>query len=793
MKDPVAVDPTKNSIDDEGEREIPDSGGGAGGWSALLLDRYEPSIRQSWCGGGTGTAETEGKMTAMLQALLLRDSDQQRRSTADEANDDPDHHHYHYDALPETVAARLRLLEHILEDLDRTTTSASTTDNDKDPQRLLTPDRIQLLTLVWRHHCASSLSSKARTTDKGAGCGSDEEEEQQTPNDVHKPDLHLRLRLLEGRCAAAVLAVVAHHPILLGGDSVGRRYQEVRHVQVGVVASRGYDNEEEEFATKETPTDRDACTYRISHLNLSFLDLDTPAGGSHPEIHIDDDNQADSDLRRAVDQYWHFWLEHQQSHRPSTTHAVSSDQSGAPSSSSTDLPSPISARTLVQLWANRGILSDLAQHARHRFFFGTTTMADDPGTLAIDNSVTGHNVTTTRLFLGKTVPYKRDPNPPPYLRAPSRVCVALRLATLLGAAARASQSGDLPPLPLDVWAALVPVADALLDEAPHEWNARGAALACDLLDAFEGNPVFETHPSTACVGAMDKWLERLRISADICRDGPALAVFGVAHARVLRARQRLASNAGAVKEEGKATVRLIQFQRREACRKWLTILYRNPIAPSNQPHLVLGLLLGTSHLLYDLVVYGLQSGEGVDVGRLGLSALLPLLSVDPDNPPDSGVQSDIQVAALVALHNLLLTAHPIVPRHAGKILCHLLAVCGSLASATASCVKQPGGQPLERILQLAIRVSAVAWALCQSSNNTNDLMTRICQPGQIYHESFVRVIRSVERESLHLMRVTSGGMPGVSTTESTLDLVEPRQQKNAVRSSGDNRTFIVAS
>jgi hypothetical protein len=101
-----------------------------------------------------------------------------------------------------------------------------------------------------------------------------------------------------------------------------------------------------------------------------------------------------------------------------------------------------------------------------------------------------------------------------------------------------------------------------------------------------------------------------------------------------------------------------------ACsRQWLAKLNHADSRPPSE-HCWATIVGGVIPSLY--ILAKMPNAQGMEVGRLGLSILLPMVAGDFVEPRN-------QVAAIVALINLMVSAHPIMPHHGGKIMCHLLA------------------------------------------------------------------------------------------------------------------------
>ena len=98
------------------------------------------------------------------------------------------------------------------------------------------------------------------------------------------------------------------------------------------------------------------------------------------------------------------------------------------------------------------------------------------------------------------------------------------------------------------------------------------------------------------------------------------------------------------------------------CRQWMANLHQAASRSSSGDCWAL-LVGGIIPALHRLAM--LPDARGLEVARLGLSVLLPM---------STGELVDLrtQYAATVALINLMVSGHPVMHHHGGKILCHLL-------------------------------------------------------------------------------------------------------------------------
>jgi len=304
----------------------------------------------------------------------------------------------------------------------------------------------------------------------------------------------------------------------------------------------------------------------------------------------------------------------------------------------------------------------------------------------------------TRLHLGHLVlhPDKAtdDPLSRPYQTIPSRVNAALQFISLLDA------------VTLQILNEILPVCYELLTGAGDAVRALGAAGLYHLLTCRASPPNLWSQVVNS--GLL---LPPLDLACKTSRHGPALAVIGLAQAQVFRVVQ--------LHDFAKA-----QQLRRQATQHWLLTLHQNSVREGNP--VLWGILVGAIlPLLKDHVET--QNADALELGRLGLTALLPLLQTEDDSQfaaldqasgneaQDRSYRSEIRLLATVALGQLLVAAHPIMPRHGGKI-----------ATALAACMGHcTDPQELTVIQHVAARALVVCGAraglMWSSIANGNDL------------------------------------------------------------------------
>jgi hypothetical protein len=311
-------------------------------------------------------------------------------------------------------------------------------------------------------------------------------------------------------------------------------------------------------------------------------------------------------------------------------------------------------------------IESMAKDVRAHFF--GRDMLEDATALASKKSA-------TRLHLGRTVSYSPPSNDPlnrPYQEIPSRVHVALQFISLLDI--------HTTTVNLSILDDLLPICYELLMASTDEIRALGAAALLHLLKCT-------ATPTDLWSQTVDSLLPPLDHSCKTCRLGPAVAVIGLAQTQLF-----VSFQAPVLTRQNHLAPFFARDRRRQATQHWLLVLHQNSVKMGDP--LQWGLLVGAIlPLLADHIAA--ENADALELGRLGLTALLPLLQTEPalsslwnsddDNGNDdddqkqlltSRVRHEIPLLALVALSQLLVAAHPIMPRHGGKIASALLACMG---------------------------------------------------------------------------------------------------------------------
>jgi hypothetical protein len=326
-----------------------------------------------------------------------------------------------------------------------------------------------------------------------------------------------------------------------------------------------------------------------------------------------------------------------------------------------------------------------------------------------------------RLHLGRWTAVKpsfaQDVSQAPFRAIPSRIHVACQFVSLLTAYDEVFKGGSSSSIAEE----LLPIVMELMSAPVYSVQSWGAACLLHLLslettttaplhrrhdDAWDDSKIWTLNPVQ-----MDNLLSLLQVNIQTCREGPVLAVLGMAQQELLR---RSFMDAALHPTDTKRQ----SLARRKATQEWLLMLSKNLHSyqqSSNNNHLVWGILVGgIVPLFYDHCTRNVDLDASlIELGQLGLFSLLDLIRnanrsssilEDEDDveqievmngvssfPSDNAnfkkhraEQQDIQLLALLALSNLMVAAHPIMPHHGGKIMCALLSTCCSCTKVGAN-------------------------------------------------------------------------------------------------------------
>ena len=336
-------------------------------------------------------------------------------------------------------------------------------------------------------------------------------------------------------------------------------------------------------------------------------------------------------------------------------------------------PTPSSSLFHLQILSRFGWI-EMARAIRAHFF------AKD----MIVESTTVVSKQRYRLHLGHLVPINekqeqeerdRAQSIKPYQKTPSRLHAVLVFASLLDDRTLSGKE--------EILEAMVPICYELLDATREAAIGSGAVLTLRLWNmimppkqALAGGRTLVA-PKSSLQTTASNLLLALDAVIQSSRDGCTLALVGLTQRALVHDTQR----------------------RRQVTQQWFMLLDKVRRVPTYEPKLVWGILVTLIPLLFDHAALHEQA-DALELGRLGLTTLLPLLRGDAGHRP----ARIVPILALVALSNLLVAAHPVMARHSPKIMCELL-----------SCLRRTDDKQTRRLF---VHVSAMAVVICGNAAAT---------------------------------------------------------------------------
>eukprot|EP00934_Nitzschia_sp_Nitz4_P000736 Nitzschia sp. Nitz4//scaffold4_size323378//225114//227129//NITZ4_000688-RA/size323378-processed-gene-0.215-mRNA-1//-1//CDS//3329553483//736//frame0 len=255
---------------------------------------------------------------------------------------------------------------------------------------------------------------------------------------------------------------------------------------------------------------------------------------------------------------------------------------------------------------------------------------------------------------------------------------------------------------------LVPVCLQLLDSLSKSHAALGVSVLFQLLEMIKGPRAWDEYE--------DELFSKLDSTFTVHREGPIVLLIGRTQFKLL-SRQ---------KESSKRI--------RQLCQRWLARLHdvSQGAVVKNSRRLILQ--AGVVPFLHQLSC--LPNAQGIEIGRLGLTTLLPLVLF-------MEVEDKTRFAAMIALINLMHAAFPMMHHHGGKMMCHFLGafdvtrstdctkdekclrdvalhcaalclvICGERAQAILDEVKSEEGKYQAAFVQHVLCIQVRAQVLCQ--------------------------------------------------------------------------------
>ena len=322
-------------------------------------------------------------------------------------------------------------------------------------------------------------------------------------------------------------------------------------------------------------------------------------------------------------------------------------------------------------------------------------------------------VVKQRLYLGKMMEFKekKGDDIKPYLQIPSRIYVAIRFLQ------------KLTQISKTVLDEVLPICFELLDSQREEYRPIGAASMHHLLQLSRSS------------GNKDIWLDHshnileiLEHSVKTSRIGVVLATAGIAQYALF---EILPKN---------------QFQkrRRRATQNWLDILSKN--VSFWKPPLVCGLLCGG--VLPSLYGHTFQENADImELGRVGLEALLPLLDVSRSG----SLFIEIRICALIAISNLLIGAHPVMRYHGGKLMGCLIACTSHARERFHDTIRDENYHLYQTEHCLSLHVSCMAVVVGDEA--ATEVLSKLEEQASTYRPIIQEVIQDIRQGVQHLPKI----------------------------------------
>uniref|UniRef100_A0A7S4HTL0 Uncharacterized protein n=1 Tax=Odontella aurita TaxID=265563 RepID=A0A7S4HTL0_9STRA len=274
-------------------------------------------------------------------------------------------------------------------------------------------------------------------------------------------------------------------------------------------------------------------------------------------------------------------------------------------------------------------------------------------------------------------------------RIPSRVHSSLRIIC----------SFRFPDVVSSVLDDFLPICHTLIDSHNTTHQALGASALLHVMR--------ECTP-TAFAPHRDLSSKVLELGCRICRDATALAVLS---------RVRAALFESFMSEKGPDTSSALAAPRRKVTSDLLALVR---MQRGDNKALIAGVLIGGINMLLNQHA-SMPNADAMEMLRPGLMTILPLIRWD-----GTGTASrTVQLAALAGLTSLLMGAHPLAPRHGGKIMAEVLSCLGRAERDIAIGGKVRGGSNLrsdsafrehmatKAVSAFAVHVASVVLVLCR--------------------------------------------------------------------------------
>ena len=197
----------------------------------------------------------------------------------------------------------------------------------------------------------------------------------------------------------------------------------------------------------------------------------------------------------------------------------------------------------------------------------------------------------------------------------------------------------------------------------------------------------------------------------------------------------------------------VRRRRRTVTGHWLTRLEKSSYRPTSEEQCLELLLGGILPLLSQHAIDRNNEADAIEVGRMGLAALLPLTTMTTTDGMGElwgdETTRKTQMASMVALINLMFAAHLIMPCHGGKIMSNLLAAAATATPITNgnkndgwSEEKSPKTPTAASIRSMAVLTAAIALNIC-GPKFAGELVQSIEKDHEQYQQNILTVVSEV--------------------------------------------------
>jgi hypothetical protein len=374
------------------------------------------------------------------------------------------------------------------------------------------------------------------------------------------------------------------------------------------------------------------------------------------------------------------------------------------------LQQPCLRQAIVRVLGVRHLLDDVRKH-----FFGRDMISWEPQLHTSQQVVLGRQVTKSRPVVDEK----------PFHAVPSRIAVALNFLQLVDRTDRVTECSSR-----DFTEKLFSICATLLDSTSAVFVALGASGMAELVELLDGTLSAVPDGSdrgntgedieTSWKSFVDDALSALERAFRTSHDGPVVVAIGQAQSRLLQTLQSRKYSQW-------------DTRRRKITGQWLFRLQRSSHRAATQSQCWELLVAGIVPLLLQHALNETTAADSMEMGRLGLSAILPLIE-------GQFVDDKTQVMSLVALINLLGGTYPIMPHHGGKILCHLLAAGAAIRDTS----KEDSARR-----KLVVHAAGVALAIC-GPKFTIPVLNNISNDREHYQETLIEAVMLVREEAATL-------------------------------------------